>query len=85
MINGTLSCKLSYTILAFVGLGFQLMFALGAATGIFEICKNSWATELDGRRIQTYSNGQVYSEIILGFFFNSSVKGHGINLSIIVC
>jgi hypothetical protein len=40
IIKGTLLCKLSYTICAFVGLGFQLMFALGAATGNSATCKN---------------------------------------------
>jgi hypothetical protein len=40
IINGTLSCRLSYTIFAFVGLGFQLIFALGAATGNSATCKN---------------------------------------------
>ncbi len=84
IISSIFPSRLSSTIGAEVGLGFQEIFALGAAIGLSTALRNSLAIWLEGILIPTKGLEVTISGII-SFFFKSKVIGPGKSLSIISC
>ena len=72
----------SSTSLAFVGLGFPLMLALGAAIGLPDARMSLLAVSLEGILIATVSSPPVVTDGTTAFLCKTKVMGPGQNSSI---